>query len=114
MVEFKSRTRQLPFRGETTSEASAKIVSLSNVGQTMGAIGDFAFLAFDIADGVSDNQVLKIFKNPNARARFTPASTRESYQIGTAQILDVNDEIAISYILNAEQEIFLGDKVGSE
>ena len=114
LVEFKSRTRRLPFGGETSSEASAKIVNLSNVGQTMGAIGDFAFLAFDIADGVSDNQVLKIFKNPKARARFSQASTRESYQIGTAQILDVNDEIATAYILNADQEVYLGDKVGSE
>ena len=114
LIEFKSRTRRLPFRGESTSEASAKIVNLSNAGQTMGAIGDFAFLAFDIADGVSDNQVLKIFKNPDARARFSPASSREPFQIGTAQILDVNDEIATAYILDANQEVYLGDKVGSE
>lgn len=114
LVEFKSRTRRLPFRGESTSEASAKIVNLSNAGQTMGAIGDFVFLAFDIADGVSDNQVLKIFKNPKARARVSQASSSEPFQIGTAQILDVNDEIATAYILDADQEVYLGDKVGSE
>ena len=89
------------------------IINLTQNGQQVGAMGDFAFLAADIGSDFAKNQVFKIFRNVSAGGRMSHTRTDETYQIGTLQIIDVTEQGAISYIVSSNKEIMLGDVIGS-
>ena len=113
IVEYLSRSRKVTEVGVEASDVDASIVSLTYNGQTIGAIGDFAFLAVDDGSGAAKHQLLKIYKNVDTKRGFSLRNVDDPHEIGTLQIIDISEQGAIGYIIETNREIYLGDRVGS-
>ena len=114
VVEYRARSRRIaPAGGMEGSDTRGRIINLTYNGQQVGAMGDFAFLDADIGSDFAKNQVFKIYRNASTVGRMIKNRTDETYEIGTLQIIDVTEQGAISYIVNSNKEIMLGDVIGS-
>ena len=114
VVEYRSRSRKVQLTRIEGSATEGRIVNFTYEGQSVAAIGDFVFLATDTDSNLIKHQALKIYKNNSIRADFSAAAINdETHQIGSMQIIDINDQGAVGYITGSNQEILLGDVVGS-
>ncbi len=113
VVEYRARSRKVPLTGTEGGNARGKIISFTHNGQRVGAMGDIAFLVGDVGNDFSKDQVLKIFKSGAFRGGLLQAKYDAAQEIGALQIIDVTDDVAISYIVDSSQEIMLGDAASS-
>ena len=114
VVEYRARSRRItPAGGRGGGDTRGRIINLTNNGQQVGAMGDFAFLAADSGSDFAKNQVFKIFRNASSSGRLGHDRTDATYQIGTLQVIEVTEQGAISYIVSSNKEIMLGDVIGS-
>ena len=113
VVEYRARSRRVPLTGMGGSDTRGRIINFTHSGQQVAAMGDFAFLIGDVGSDFVKNQVIRIFKNNAAREGVSRTSINEAHQIGTLQVIEVTEQVAISYIIGSSQEIMLGDVAGS-
>ena len=108
IIDYRARLRRIDTNPSGRTEVDAKIAALTVEGQELGMAGDFAFIKVNGAD-VSTQQVMSIYRR-NKRSFQKKSKALDANPIGTLQVIDVQDDIAIAYITNSVQEIFVGDR----
>ena len=111
VVDYRSQSRKVASVGVDSEQIDAKIIALTDDEQTFGAMGDFAYLSIKDSSDISKNQKLHIYEHSNKRILLSAAD--QSRKIGTLQIIDVFEDLAVSYITYSSQEIYVGDATKS-
>ena len=108
VIDYRARLRRIDTNPSGRTEIDTKIAALTVEGQELGIAGDFAFIKVNGAD-ISTQQVMSIYRR-NKRSFQKKSKVLDSNPIGTMQVIDVQEDVAIAYITNSVQEIFVGDR----
>ena len=108
VIDYRSRQRRVYTTASGSAEVMAKIVALTSAGQTLGAAGDFAFIKLGGED-ISAQQMLPIYRSAD-RYYQKKSKALDATPIGSMQIIDVQDGIAVAYIISNDLEVLVGDK----
>ncbi len=98
------RTIQLS-RGERKPyEGKAHIVSLSG-GVEYAGEGQIVFLDQGSQSGLTTNQILDLFKNPEVRK----SKSKQAEQVGSLIIVDLHPQSSTAFVLSSHTELHIGD-----